>query len=1037
MHNINHKYLLLFLKFTIVLFILNFLQLESLASSYADIKKVYPRSMLAGTPLQVDGVAYSESAEITDVSYQIDSTSGIWTPCSISGTQLPPNTIDTNFMSGKGQGFDNQVAIVKMQNDKVIAGGSFITYQGYPASRIARINSDGSFDTTFNVGTGANGNIQDITFQSDGKIIVVGDFTEFDTIPVGNIARLNTDGSIDTTFNTGNSGATGFGSYIVRALIQPDDKIIISGPFDYFNGVSRNWLARLNANGTLDTTFTVGTGPNGYIWGLGLQSDGKIIIGGDFTSYNGSARSRIARLNTNGSIDILFNPTGPNAEIWDLLVLPDNKVYIIGNFTTYNFTPRSKVARLNASGSLDTTFVPPVDNTVFFWKFSLQNDGKIIIAGYFTNYAGSGQNFLTRLNTNGSRDISFLISNSLNDMPGSTTIQSDNKIIIGGDFTSHSNIDRFRLSRLNPDGTVDKDYHVNSGANNSIYAIGQQSDDKIIVGGLFSKYSGHSTGYIARLHNNGNLDTTFNLNNLGANSTILSLAIQPDDKIVIAGWFTTYNGVGRNRIARLNPDGTLDTSFNPGSGANDIIYSIDIDSDGKIVIGGQFTEYDSNVANRIARLNPNGSLDNTFNTGNGANGNVWSVKVLYNNNVLIGGEFTEYNNQTRNRIARLSSNGVLDNTFDPLVGANWTVFTIDTLNDESKYVIGGGFNMYQGSNRSYIATINSDGSIDSTFAPTPGTNNTVYSVDYPSDGRPIFGGDFTEYNSTTASSITRAQENGSIVAGFNTNINANDSIRSLHRQLDGKLLVGGSFTQFNSQNNRYIMRINTAYSVAYSCNIDTTLLALGNHTVYIRSEDQLFNTNSPNYASRDFEIVSSTNISILDQTQTLINSPSIDFDPKPFSFSCLNSDAIFGTVDQYLRIQTGNSSESWSVSMSFDPASSWTNGSGGFYDFNDPANLGCTDSVIDADSYAGQLSIKFDNASIIPSLGCTNTNINLGSNSSFAQGIVNNIPLVSTIGNVDAPCHWDIFGIELQQSIPSETPAGSYTIPMTITLLVT
>src|SRR5690606_36450331 len=154
-----------------------------------------------------------------------------------------------------------------------------------------------------------NNSVLSTVIQADGKIIVGGDFTSFNGTIINRIARLNTDGTLDTDFNPG----TGFNYGVRSTVIQVDGKIIVGGGFTSFNGTIINRIARLNTDGTLDTDFNPGTGFSSGVYSTALQVDGKIIVGGDFTSFNGVSRGRIARLNTDGTLDTDFNPgTGVN-----------------------------------------------------------------------------------------------------------------------------------------------------------------------------------------------------------------------------------------------------------------------------------------------------------------------------------------------------------------------------------------------------------------------------------------------------------------------------------------------------------------------------------------------------------------------------------------------------------------------------------------------------------------------------------------------------------------------------------------------------
>ncbi len=358
------------------------------------------------------------------------------------------------------------------------------------------------------------------------------------------------------SFQGCNSGVDG--TYVYNSIIQPDGKILICGFFNKYNGISRNNIARLNSNGSLDTSFDPGSGANNVIYEIALQSDGKILIGGLFTSYDGTARNYIARLNADGSLDATFDPgTGANHYITALALQSDGKILIGGAFTIYDGITRIHIARLNTDGSLDATFDPGTGANGGVTSIALQSDGKILIGGAFTIYDGTNRN---------------------------------------------------RIARLDDDGSLDATFDPGAGANSYITALALQSDGKILIGGMFTDYDGTAINHIARIEDDGDIDATFGVGT-GANSAIYSIALQSDGKILIGGLFTSYDGTARNYIARLDDDGSLDATFDPGSGANNYVFAITIQTDGKILIGGQFTTFDGDTANRLARLNTDGELD--------------------------------------------------------------------------------------------------------------------------------------------------------------------------------------------------------------------------------------------------------------------------------------------------------------------------------------------------------------------------------------------------------------------------------------------
>jgi uncharacterized delta-60 repeat protein len=187
-------------------------------------------------------------------------------------------------------------------NGKILAGGDFQTFAAANMRYVVRLEPDGSVDTGFNTGTGPNNYIRATAVQADGKALIGGFFTSFNGTPINRIARLNVDGTLDATFNIGSGAA----APVYKIVVQPDGKIIVCGQFLSFNGVPVHNIVRLNADGTLDPAFSL-SGADGAIRDAALQSDGKIAIGGHFTACSGITRLRVAKLNADGTLDMSFD----------------------------------------------------------------------------------------------------------------------------------------------------------------------------------------------------------------------------------------------------------------------------------------------------------------------------------------------------------------------------------------------------------------------------------------------------------------------------------------------------------------------------------------------------------------------------------------------------------------------------------------------------------------------------------------------------------------------------------------------------------
>jgi uncharacterized delta-60 repeat protein len=323
---------------------------------------------------------------------------------------------------------------IAIQTDgKILIGGVFVYVDGFMRSGIARLNADGSLDSSFN--PNANKKVRSIAVQTDGKIMIGGEFTTVGGVTHNYIARLNSDGSLDSINISANN-------YVESIGIQADGKIIITGLFTTINGVTRNGMARLNADGSLDGSFNPNVSGQGY--SSSIQSDGKIIITGNFTAVGGVPRNNIARLNTDGSLDTSFSPN-VNTTCFTSAVQPDGKILIGGYLSTVNGVPRNYIARLNADGSLDSSFNPNANYIVL--SFSLQADGKILVGGHFNIIDGVARNGIARLNANGSIDSSFNVNVNENAQI-TTALQSDGKIIIGGYFNTIDSVTHNNIARL-------------------------------------------------------------------------------------------------------------------------------------------------------------------------------------------------------------------------------------------------------------------------------------------------------------------------------------------------------------------------------------------------------------------------------------------------------------------------------------------------------------------------------------------------------------------------------------------------------------
>ena len=727
-----------------------------------------------------------------------------------------PPTSGFNFTEGA----NGTVRSIAVHSDgKIIMGGEFTAYKGVNSKCVVRLNADGTIDPTFNVGTGTDQMVRAVVVQADGKVIIGGNFTTYNGASVNRIARLNTDGSLDPTFAIG----TGFNNEVRALAINPDGNILCGGFFTFYNGLSRNRMCLLSPTGTMLGFFA---NMNNVVYSIAVNSAGKIAIGGEFTTHSFSTVvtvNRIAYLNSDGTLDGTFvNGAGANSTVNSVAFQSDGKIVIGGFFTAYNGTGRNRVARINANGSVDGTFnsATGANNAVF--SVAVQTDNKVLIGGEFTTYGGATKNYCARINSNGTVDNTWENLSEGNGFVYETKIQSDGKILVGGAFTFFAEHYKERVARVLSTGGIDATFSPSFGASSGVFTSAIQSDGKILIGGTFSGYNGNPTSRLARLTTTGTIDGTFNVGGSGANNRVQRIAVQSDGKIIVVGSFTLFNGVTANRVVRLNPNGTVDATFVIGTGANNIVNTVSVQADGKIILGGYFTSFNGVSANRVVRLTTTGAIDPTFTYGIGADNAVWRSIVQPDGKILLAGEFTSYNGSASSRLVRLNSDGTYDASLSFGLGAqNASATPVQiyalALQSDGSILIGGTFTKVNGVNRNRIARVLSTGVLDTSFDPGLGfSGSQVIDIAVQGDGKIVAGGLFPTYHFSNHANVTRILPSGAVDPTFSLGAGTNSAVRTIAIQSDGKIILGGDFTLYRSEDKMRITRlINCIPAVVY------------------------------------------------------------------------------------------------------------------------------------------------------------------------------------------------------------------------------
>ena len=523
------------------------------------------------------------------------------------------------------------VAAIAVQADgKILVGGQFTFMNGQTRNHIARLDATTGLPDSFDPNA-MNGpfpaTVYSIAVQADGKILAGGSFTGIGGQTRSHIARLDPitglADSFDPNATTGpNSGAAAGGALaetekpaapptdgasptptptpppdVLSIAVQADGKILAGGGFTALapNGgaaVTRNRIARLETDGRLDRTLIADLNTSSAVTATAVQPDGKILIGGVFTTVSGVARNNIARLNTDGTLDMTFNPN-PNNSISSIAVQADGKILVSGSFSNIGGQARSCIARLDATTGLADSFNPNADSTVY--SIAVQADGKILAIGDFDVIGGETRHKIARLDATTGLADSF--DPNANNVVNTIAVQADGKILAGGQFTSIGGSARNRIARL--DATTGLADSFNPNPDRIVGSIAVQTDGKILVSGDFFFIGGQFRNHVARLDATTGVPDSFdpNPNFFGG---VASFAVQANGEVVVGGSFTTIGGQLRDRVARLDAATGLADSFNPI--ANDIVTSIALQADGKILAGGYFSTMGGQPRSHVARL---------------------------------------------------------------------------------------------------------------------------------------------------------------------------------------------------------------------------------------------------------------------------------------------------------------------------------------------------------------------------------------------------------------------------------------------------
>ncbi|MDO7849106.1 T9SS type A sorting domain-containing protein [Hymenobacter sp. M29] len=648
--------------------------------------------------------------------------------------------------------------------------------------------------------------------QADGRLIVsvIPPAVIYNGRPRPSILRLNQSGLPDTTFGAHwltSGGAT------QNMRVLPNGKILLVGGaasiVESLGGLDlarRTGVIVLEQSGDLDRNYYYREG--GEASSGAVQPDGKILIGGSFTSYNGQPAHGLVRLLGNGQLDpsFLINPAqaGFNGEVNTIEVLPNGKIMVSGRFTTYASMPMVHLARLLPDGRLDPTFDAHLNAADWFQSFAVQPDGKVVI----TNAEGPVGR-VRRLLPDGSADPGFVTTNSMSyfglnqQVDHGVTVQPDGGILIAGGILGFNGQNSSGLVRLLPNGAPDPRASLGNDFEGVLTAICPLRSGGALVCGAFTTFHNRPTGMF-RLTPTGQIDPAFALP-ISAPGRISASLLLASGKTVVAGAFNSINGVPATNLALLNDDGSVDVAFTSALPLlNAEVQALAPGPQGTVYVGGAFYDSANPSLRHLLRLNANGMQDPTF--------DAHLTKPLYglttvstlasypDGRLLVGGSFPYASPQ----LFRLTAQGNFDPSFAPDFGPAPPYVTYVSLvalqRDENVAVVTTGNTSWQ---------IKASGALSGTHNSTP---RYVRAITVQPDGNILVAGDFPSFAGSKRGLIARLLPSGALDTSFDAGPFVQPSsgppqVTALAVQSDGRILCAGFFSSIAGQDHHGIARL--------------------------------------------------------------------------------------------------------------------------------------------------------------------------------------------------------------------------------------
>ena len=650
--------------------------------------------------------------------------------------------------------------------------------------------------------------VRNMAEGEDGKVYVAGNFSLVGDQRMGSIARLNADGTPDETFNY--NGPKLGGAYVSDIVVSNDSILFV---------VVTDGLLVLKKDGTLDPDFKKDERISS-IFGATFLNE-KYLVTARMSDY--PASYSLLLLNRDGSIDETYEPVEMDvSNIWARFhFTSDGDILIIGGITQFNGEEVGNVIRLNSDLSVDETFSPAHVSPEYYQirDLTIQPDDKIILTGNFTSYADiDTPGGIIRLNSDGTVDNEFILGplgNIINRGAHYASVLSDGKIVVAG--LNYSDYLKYVIVKLNTDGSIDSQLPPNLIRHYDLDDLRMfvNADVEIFVAGDFIYYDSETLAGFAAFDVSGN---RLPINpKIGRVPFIKNTAIQSDGKILIVGDFYEINGLEASQIARLNPDGTLDNTFTPDMALwnrqKARVSSVALQSDRKIVVGGYFTRLGlANYSSNLIRLGEDGVLDLTFDpivSPRFVDQGVTEILIEPNDDIVIGGSFGFVGSTEVLHFAKIDAAGAVVNNFngDNIVPLYSWVNSIVKSSEGDYIVAGTGYNPSVG----FIYTFDETGSYTGSFGDFIDLTYLDIKDASITDSKLVFGGTYRGGGSANqAIPLYIVNLDGSDLDDLS--INATDendfaSYSSLIEVGKGELIIGGYFEKINGYRQSGLNRV--------------------------------------------------------------------------------------------------------------------------------------------------------------------------------------------------------------------------------------